>query len=307
MSEFFRLPLYAIAALLYATTLCFAGQTLAMVSGLFRWRGGWMRHLESAREALMLVQAFALSMLIMHVKVSFSATLAFSGGLRMLRYVLFFALLSASVALCLKRRTLRYLGEPLAVLITLPVIEAMSGQVFPWLFSAALLFFILRASVVCVRRYREVRTSLSHLSIKRAVNALHSGLLFFGRDGDIVLMNRRMQALMLALTGAVQRNGKRFRDMLHTGTTIKAPEQATLEGHIVYRLDDETVWMFSEHALQIGKSRFTQLSAADVTERWALTAALREQEARVKQRGEELTEAIGNVERIRREIGRAHL
>ena len=301
MSEFFKLPLAAIVALVYATTLGFAGQTLALASGLFRWRGGWARHLENIREALLLAEAFLLSVLMAQVRASFQGTLAFVGGFVTLRYAIFLALSAASIALCFMRRTPRFLAEPLALAVTLPIAEAASGQAFPWLFCAALLFFSLRAAVVCVRRYREMRSKLSNLSIKQAVDALHSGLLFFGGDGHIVLMNRRMQRLMLALTGAVQRNGNTFRNMLHAGTALKAPEQATPEGHAVYRLDDNTVWMFSEYTLQFGKVKFFQISSADITERWALTAALREQEARVKRRGEELTAAIANVESIRRD------
>src|SRR5699024_2082792 len=75
--------------------------------------------------------------------------------------------------------------------VLLPVAELIMGPAYPFLFLAGILFFLLRSAHICLMRRRELRTQLSYISVKEAIDSLHTGLLFYRPEGDILLCNRR--------------------------------------------------------------------------------------------------------------------
>ena len=187
-----------------------------------------------------------------------------------------------------------------AAALTLPAAESLLPRAFPILYMAALLFWLLCGVYLCLTRLREIGGGISGLSVKEAVDALPTGILFCEEDGYIQLINRRMLALMVALTGAVQRNGIRFYLQLLTGDLGLKVGKSEWEGKVVYRLPDGTVWMFNGTILQIRNKRYHQITAADVTAQWDATALLREQHSELDRKGGDLTEAIANLTSVYR-------
>ncbi len=158
-----------------------------------------------------------------------------------------------------------------------------------------------RAVFVCAKRARELKTGISALSIKAAVDALPAGVLFCEKNGFVLLCNERMRGLMTVLTGRVHRNGNDFYDLLQSGDVLPGCVKSELERQIVYLLPDNSAWMFTKTELQIKRRTYIQLTAADITERWRLTGQLRERESRLSQRREELSAAIANINTLSRE------
>ena len=205
---------------------------------------------------------------------------------------------AATLRLLLRRQ------NPLALLFmttaTLPAAEHLFGAYFPLIYVLALLYWLLRAVGVVLRRRLEMQGELSGFSIKHAMDALHSGLLYCEANGRIRLMNRQMQRLMVALTGVVLRSGTEFRSLLRSGQIGTPAQTFMLEDAPVYRLDDGTVWLFGEDESRLFGKTYTRIFAAEVTSQWNLTTALEQQEALLTARQEELRAALTNLEEIRR-------
>jgi len=182
-----------------------------------------------------------------------------------------------------------------------PLRFAVKGRAAAWILLAVLLFLLGRGISVSLRRIKELRTGISALSVKNAIDSLHSGVLFGEPDGFILLSNAKMQWLMTRLTGKVQRNGWDFYCMLASGTLRPGCTKTEFEGQIVCLLEDGAAWMFTRTRLRIGKKTYAQLTATDVTERWELTARLREQNEQLKRLGEDLKETIARLHVLSRE------
>jgi len=182
-----------------------------------------------------------------------------------------------------------------------PLRFAVKGHTAAWVFLAALLILLGRGVVLSLRRAGEIKTGISALSVKNAIDSLHTGVLFGEPDGFILLSNAKMQWLMTRLTGRVQRNGQDFYCLLASGTLMTGCVKTEFEGQIVCLLEDGRAWMFTRTPLRIGKKSYTQLTAVDITERWELTARLRQQNEQLKRLGEGLKEAIARLHILSRE------
>ena len=55
-------------------------------------------------------------------------------------------------------------------------------------------------------------------------------------------------------------------------------EKVQLEGQLVYLLPDKTAWIFKKTDIMILNKNYIHISAADVSEHWALTAKLQDQD-----------------------------
>ena len=148
---------------------------------------------------------------------------------------------------------------------------------------------------------RDIKNELSRDSVKLALDELHSGLLFCEPDGNILLVNGRMQRLMQVLCGEVYRDGKKFYERLLSGDVSDSCSSNVIDGKTVFILPDGKVWFFTRCDIYIKNRRHVQLSAADVTEQWMLTNELNAQRAMLQSRGLELKEMISEVRFLCRE------
>jgi len=180
-------------------------------------------------------------------------------------------------------------------LLTLPAVETAFGNAYLWLYIVSLLFWFFRGLYRDLKWYREIRTSISSLSIKNAIDSLHTGVLFSGQDGFIMLINSQMLRLMVELTNKIHRNSTVFYDMLMSGELSPGCRRMKYDGHTVCLLPDDTAWMFTRTQLKIKNKQYMQFSATDITQQWALTAQLQRQEDQLKLRGEELRKTIDNL------------
>jgi signal transduction histidine kinase len=189
-----------------------------------------------------------------------------------------------------------------AAFLALPIVEVNSGIVFQYLFTGTILFFLARSVGICVMKLRELRTNLSALSVKAAIDSLHTGVLFGEMDGYTLLSNTQMQQLMVVTTGKISRDCNRFYEALQSGDVQSCCQKKALEKQFVYLLPDNSAWMFTKTELFIKGKRYMQLTASDITERWALTEQLYQQEDVLKQTSEEIKETIANLHILSNEM-----
>ena len=300
MLSFYTLPQAACVAISAIAACAVIIQAVAFVFNLYRYRAGLAQKIENALEAAILLQTLLMALLMGHVLNGLREDLITSPGYDLPRLLVFISILLPAALVCLLRKTWRPLPAAAAAALTLPAVEAASGSLFMPLYGAALLFWLLRGVLVCLARYRALRTGISALSIKEAIDALRSGILFCESDGYIILINRRMWALMKLLTGGVGRDGRAFYARLSRGNCHPGCEKSELDGRMVYRLPDRSVWMFAENVIHIKRRTYYQISAADVTGQWDAAERLREQNDELDRQSGELIKTISNLHEIYR-------
>lgn len=301
MVEFYTWPAAARLFLTFFIALAVLFQALAVVLSFYRHRSCRSALPENFLELCVLLQILACSLLHGQVVQGYESSLIAPTGCGALRMAIFIALTLAAAAVLATTKKPGPLLTVLASGLTLPLMEAAPGNIFAYLYLTTLLFFLGRSIYLCILRYREIKTSISVLSIKNLIDSLHTGLLFSEPDGFIILVNERMQRLMQGIAGRIYRNGSQFYELLAAGNIAESCRRAELERQIVCLLPDGKAWMFSRTELEMGRKKYIQLAATDITRRWALTEQLRRQEAELKSKGEELSRAIARLHILSRE------
>lgn len=301
MLEFFIWPASARLFTTFFFGVCVLAQSASLVFSSYRHPKTRLNTYESVLELSVLLQILCLSLLQGQVYMGFDNGNAAPMGYGVLRIAAFFLVAAQAVLVSAKGRQAWPLLTIASALVALPSVEAALGKAYPWLFLLSLAFLLIRSVHLCLIRYREIKTGLSALSIKEAVDNLRTGILFCRKDGRILLESSRMKQLMTEITGEVQRNGALFHERLMNGHYDGRCERAKLDEQTVCLLPDETAWMFTKTDIRISGSLYVQLTASDVTERYRLTAELNAQRIALKKRSEELKQTIADLHDLSRE------
>lgn len=312
MAEFYRFPQWILTALVMIVALCIVLQTLTVSYSFRRLPAGWAYRAENGMECAVLAVLFLFAALLAQVQYGLYGDFLIPSAYCLARQAAFLlcAVLSAAAAAGTELIWPFFVIGGAAVL--LPLTEAITGAAYPFFFLAALLYFLLRSIHICLIRRRELYTCISSISVKEAIDTLHTGLLFFRRSGDILLCNRRMDALARQLTGQPLRSGLEFQRYLENGELQDGCIREALGDQQVFRLPDASVWSIAAHAIPMGRRTCVLLTADDVTERWDAVTLLARQNEALEQRGRELRhtiehlQAICEAEEIARSKGRVH-
>ena len=289
MAEFYHWPRNACYLVTFMIAMCVLSQTLAVMASIFRRPRGRGRILETILELIVLGHVFVCSLEHGQAMMGYDLGLYTPIGFEGWRIGSFAAVALSSTLAAAETRKLRTLVLIAFAGLTLPFVE--QTVLFPYLYVAAIMFFMIRSILTGWSRYREITTNISALSVKNAMDSLHTGVMFLESNGFIVLCNERMQGLMIAITGQIQRNGKRFFDLLDCGDL----RVTRFEGHSVCHLEDGSAWMFKRSELRIKNKNYSQITATDITERWRLTERLKKQNEALALRKKELDAAIAGL------------
>jgi len=156
-------------------------------------------------------------------------------------------------------------------------------------------------SVILTVLYFRSKRGLLVTSVKNAIDSMITGIMFFQKDGFILLINERMLRLMTIITGKTQRNGRDFLSKLLFNEVEPGCITNWFEEQNIIILPDESAWQFIITELPVGKKTYIQLTATDISEQWKLTSELHRQNEMLLQRQEELNETIANLHTISRE------
>lgn len=238
MPEFYRWSFALRLLVILLSTFGVVAQASNLMLGLLRFRPGRARAVESLFETAVLAQVFLCSMMIAQVQFSLETGYIAGAGYDIARYTVFGALVLLAAASALLSRRFDPAFAVLCAAVTLPIAETLFLALFPAVFCIALLYWLLRGVLLGVRCYQTLRTGLSRLTVKQAVDTLPSGILLYEPNGGIVLSNVRMQALMTLLAGRVYRNGNLFYDALVSADEIAPFEKSEMDGQLVCVLSD---------------------------------------------------------------------
>ena len=312
MAEFYRFPQWILTALVMTAAACIVLQTLAVSYSFRRLPDGWVRRAENGMECAVLTVLFLFAALLGQVQYGLYGGFLLKSAYCLARQVAFLlaAVLGAAAAVGTE------LIWPFFVIggsaILLPMTEKITGAAYPFFFLAALLYFLVRSIHICLMRRQELYTQISSVSVKEAIDTLHTGLLFFRPEGDILLCNRRMDGLARLLTGQTLHNGRDFQRILEDGTLHGGCARESLGDQRVFRLHDASVWSITAHAIPLGRRACVLLIADDVTAQWDAVKHLAWQNKALEERGQELRHTIEHLrticetEEIARSKGRVH-
>lgn len=302
MFEFYFYPEWLRITVSMAAVSCMVLQAVSLIYGIYRH--GFYRDrkcFQHILQAAILGESLFLISLIAQVQLNVIEGFFVQAGGRVFSYVIFCVITVASFAVFFYQKQPYALLSILFAGLTLPFMEPLTRSVFPVLYLAAILFYTLRAVHMFFLYRREIRMEISDISVKFALDMLHTGILFFERNGYVLLVNKQMQNLMISLTGLVWRNGEQFFAQICRGDYKNGCKKMDLNEKTVYSLPDQTVWFFKKTEIELGGRIYTQLSASDVTEQWNLVAELREQNRVLQMRNEDLKKTISNIWEICRQ------
>ena len=300
MTEFYTWTQFERIFVSLLIVFCVLTQILAAVLSYYRNPHSNHRYSEDLLELFLLFHIIVLSLLMGQVQLSYYSGLIAPTGYIELRYITVACIVPFTCIVVMHSKNAWHLFVIMASCLTLPIAENVFGNAYAWFYITALFFWLLRGVNVCIHWYRIIKVSISALSVKDAVDSLHTGVLFSESDGFITLVNTQMQRLMTVTTGKIYRNSLHFYKTLMLGELLPRCQKTEYEGQIVCLLPDETAWVFIRTEIRIKNKSYIQLTATDITNRWALTSELRRQEELLIIRGEELREMIANLQALSR-------
>ena len=309
MAEFYLWPhnarivlvVFAIAAALLQTATA-----LLSLSRIFVSKGYRMNLFDGITGT---AEAFCVVVLLAQVQQAAIDYMIVRPGYAWLRWTAAAAAAICAIAGTVQERKPAKLLRLLPAVFILPAFERLAGGWYPWFVCAALLLLSIGGICFILYYLRSTPDTPSSLSVKEAIDSLHTGILFGRPSGRIVLTNRQMHRLMLVLTGASQHNGNVFYQMLKSGNCRRECRRESAGDQIVYSLPDGSVWMFRMDTLELHGKKYFQLSAGDITEYWQTGVKLKNENEELINRREMLNRTLTELRGIcrREEHRRARL
>jgi len=292
--NFYLLPGSIRIAFSVCALLCSAAAALVLVLLRYRRSRGLIYILESAFFILTLFQAFINTTLIAQTQHNLADGFILTSGYIISRYVIFIAAAAVFICLCIKKKPLLPGVIIISCFLTLPFTEKITGRAFPFLFAVALMILLASEIFCAVLLVKELKTSISGLSIKQAMDSLNTGILFYKKNGYILMQNNKMREIMIKISGRVLFNGKIFFEK------IIIPNSENYDGGTYFYTSDDTAWLFATEEIKINKKDVIRLTAADMSEQHRANILSREKQVVLKTRQEQLKIFIKNIEEISR-------
>ncbi|MDO4766223.1 MAG: hypothetical protein Q4A29_09195 [Eubacteriales bacterium] len=218
----------------------------------------------------------------------------------LLRWFLSIAVIIAGAWLLAYQFSRDILWGMLSVVLTIPLLEAISGYVF--LFVGSLISLTIRAGLCFFQETKKQKREITKHSIKEALDAQHSGILFSETNGNILLVNKRILGLMDSLMGEYLRDAEKFWQYLlehsYSEITDSWGEEKT---HCLVEIPDGEYWQFVKKKCMVGDKLIYQIIATDVTEMVEINRQLEEYQNQLQAQKSQLQSALENIEELKRQ------
>ncbi len=150
------------------------------------------------------------------------------------------------------------------IFITQPILATTINISYHITWVIGIMLLLLRSYfIICMESTRQ-KAQLSTGSIQDGLDSFPTGILFYGGDGYIYLVNKKMQDLMLKYFGAELKNGKHLWDKLLKGDILYAQCQS-IDEDILLRTEHEA-WRFAKRSFKVKNTDFLEITAIDATE-----------------------------------------
>ena len=306
MLEFNYMRDYIRTAVIVLGSLGVTALALAFTLAVYCLHKNRARIVKTALIFCALCQTFVCCAMIAQVQYNATSGFIVPSDYVIMRCVLFGIIMLLSVGLTVsdiraaEKSFVPPIAAALATALTLPAAERLSGAAFPYLFVSALAIWLVTGCILSYMYAKELRTTISNLSIKQAMDSLDTAVLFYKKNGHILMLNSAMLALMVKTSGKVFRSGTKYMESVAAGAetheTRSTENEASGRSHL-YRLLDGSAWLFAETEIGSGT---VQVTAADVTDQERATSLLRQTRERLEEQHRHLSGVIDNIEEIYR-------
>ena len=295
MLNFYSFPETVRIAFSVWTVLCAAIIALVLVLRQYHYNNhNIVYRFESAAAFLVLCQMVINVALIAQVQHNAIEGFVVPSDYIIPRYAVFIAAVIVSVYPLIKKKAIISGIAVTASFFILPVIETRTGRAFPFFFAAVLMILLGCGIWYAASLVKEIKTSVSGLSVKQAMDSLNTAILFYRKNGHILLQNNKMHELMLKTSGRVFFNGRLFFE------TVVVPNSESYDaGSYLYSLPDGAR-LFTIKEIMLGKTPVTRLTAADVTEQNYINRELQEKYRELEAQEIKLKNFVANIEEISR-------
>ena len=146
----------------------------------------------------------------------------------------------------------------------------------PWGVYAALEVFSAVAVALClVSDVRFVRRRPTFDSVKEALDDLPVGVCFWAENGVVALANLKMNAWCQLLTGQPLSDGQALMREIQSRGEIN-------NDRILVCVSEDLVLLFTRNNVAVNGKSYVQLTAADITQQYRVTAVLKEKNAKLR-------------------------
>ena len=298
MSEFYSLPYWVLIVLIMLMAVGIILQTQTITYSFRRFRKSWIFMSENVLECVVLLALFTFALIIARIQLSSICGYALYGDYDILRQLVFLLMAVFGTITFVSVDSIEPLFVVCSSSVLLPIMEKLTGSLYPVFYILSFLFLLLRSAYLCWLRRQEINTNISFISIKEAIDNLRTCLLLFRSNGDVLLSNQQMDLLAKQMIGRSIDNGIEFQNTLKNGHLLKDCSKEILSDQQVFRIQNHTVWIFSLYDIPVGKRKLFLLCADDITQRWNAMTDLDYQNQILKQRGQELLHTIENLQAI---------
>ena len=301
MLNFYSFPEYARIVFVMCAILCAAVIAVVFVLHQYRYKQyKFIYWCENAVIFLVLCQTFINVALTAQVQYNISDGFVAQSDYIILRYAVFTAAAAISACLFIKKKIIVSSIAVTACFLTLPFMETLTNHAFPFFFAYSTAVLSFGGILFAVLIVRELRTSVSGLSVKQAMDSLNTAVLFYRKNGHILLQNNKMRELMLKTSGRVFFNGRLYFE------TVVVPNSESYnnydnydKGTYLYSLPDG-MRLFTIKEILIGRKNIIRLTAADVTEQHRINQELQEKYKGLEFQQAKLKDFVANIEEISR-------
>ncbi len=151
----------------------------------------------------------------------------------------------------------------LATFFTLPFISELHYNAYLVGYALFITLLYIRSIRAIIVNVYEYNNEITALSIKKGLDNLETGIMFYDTDGYIYLINQKMLMLMKLFYNKEFKNGNIFWQEITN--SVKSKKTYKLDDDVVFRTQQNT-WRFSKRSFSIDKKNYSELIVTDVTE-----------------------------------------
>ena len=170
-----------------------------------------------------------------------------------------------------------------------------------WLIFPALIALGAFAAWVWIGTERQLRASLTPMSLQEGLDSLPDGISFSTEDGIPLLVNRKMQEISDAALGTGVLDMKRMLQSLEAGDLLPGCRTEKQGNAVLLQLPDGSVWDIQHRKLFIRETAVVECIAYDMTEQYRKSLEMEKRNAHLSAVNDKIREYSQNMDEIIRE------
>lgn len=298
MINFYNLLEVARLALVFLIAVTIFSQSLAFLLSFYRKLYNQLYLIIDLFELVIILNLLLMAMILGQslnaYDISISPPLSYSN----LRIIIFIITLLLFIVLTYNTKSYIYFIGFVASIVILPKVEVYTQHWYLSLYTFSIIILFFRSLLISKNSIKHIRSNVSALSIVQAINTMDTGILYSQANGRIVIINDKMQELMILLAGRMYRNANDFYNLIISENENDIFINSGMSLENICLMPDGSAWMFNKQEIILSNKVYNHISATDVSVQYSLTKKLKEQSEILQAKSDNLKETIDNLYEI---------